>query len=258
MHTKPSDIDNMYWDGRHYDLDNKDFVEDIPFYIRQIARHGLPVLELACGTGRITIPLAEKGIDITGLDITEPMLAQARVKAATKQLDITWIKADCRKFTVHRTFKVILFPFNSIGHLHDRESVEQCFARVREHLADDGRFIIDMYNPDLRILTRDPTKYYPLGEYPDPDGHGQIKVFENNTYDGKKQINQITWYYRNGRQENERTVRWGSRIYYPQELDTLLHYNGFTIEEKYGFYDERPFTAMAPKQLIVCRKSPSL
>jgi len=255
MHTDHSDIDNMYWDGRHYDLDNKDFVEDIPFYARQISSHGVPVLELACGTGRVTIPLAEKGIDITGLDIAEPMLAQARAKSAARKLPIQWIKADCRKFAIRRRFKVILFPFNSLGHLHDRESVEQCFARVREHLDDDGRFIIDMYNPNLTILTRNSSGRYPIGRYPDPDGQGMITVTENNSYDGTKQINHITWYYKNGRQGNERVIHWGSRIYYPQELEALLHYNGFVAEEKFGFYDERPFTAMAPKQLLVCRKS---
>ena len=77
---EPIDCCDLYSDGRHYDLQNRDIVEDIPFYLRQIRKHGEPVLELACGTGRITIPLSSKGIKITGLDISESMLEQAKKK----------------------------------------------------------------------------------------------------------------------------------------------------------------------------------
>lgn len=250
---KPIDFADLYRDGRHYDLQNSAWTEDIPFLERQIKHYGEPVLELACGTGRITIPLAEKGIEITGLDLTEPMLAQAQKKAAARNLQIKWVLADCRTFRIPQSFRVIIFPFNSIGHLHDRESIEACFARVREHLTDDGRFIIDMFNPDLKILTRGPQERFSVGEYLDPDGYGPVTITESNEYNAKKQINRITWRYRLKEHQTERVVHWGVRIFYPQEFDALLHYNGFTIENKYGTYDEQPFTATSPKQLIVCR-----
>jgi len=65
---------------------NRDFVDDIPFYLRQIGKYGEPVLELGCGTGRITIPIAERGIQVTGLDISDSMLAHAKKKTAEKAL----------------------------------------------------------------------------------------------------------------------------------------------------------------------------
>ena len=68
---KPIDSLEIYDDPRHYDLKYEDFVEDVPFWLRQVEKYGEPVLELACGTGRITIPIAEKRFDITGLDISE-------------------------------------------------------------------------------------------------------------------------------------------------------------------------------------------
>jgi len=214
--VKPADDLGIYRDGRHYDAENTGPMDDIPFYLKKIAEYGDPVLELACGTGRITIPIAERGFSVVGLDITESMLTHARHKAAKKKLDIELINADCRHFLLGRKFNVILFPFNSIGHLLDMESIEACFARVQEHLAGRGRFIFDFFNPNLSILTRDATKRYPVLEYPDPDG----------------QLNM--------------------RIFFPQELDALLKYNGFSIEAKYGDYEENPFTPESHKQVVVC------
>ena len=78
---KDLDCYDLYKDPRHYDLHNKDLVADIPFILSQIEKFGDPALELACGTGRITIPIAEKGYRVTGLDISEPMLSHAKKKA---------------------------------------------------------------------------------------------------------------------------------------------------------------------------------
>jgi len=244
----PIDCFDLYKDGRHYDLQNRDIVEDIPFYLRQIKRYGEPVLELACGTGRITIPLSSKGIKITVLDISEPMLEQAKKKDMGK---VEWIRADCRNFHLNEKFSFIFFPFNSIAHLHDLKSLEDCFSCVKEHLADEGRFAIDFFNPRLDILMRDPDKRYPVAEYPDPDGKGTVTITENNIYDTAAQINRIKWYYKVGK-EKEKVVENNMRIFFPQELDALLIYNGFTIEHKFGNYDETSFNSESPKQLIIC------
>lgn len=249
---KPIDCEDLYRDGRHYDLQTKEFADDIPFYLRQVEKYGQPVLELACGTGRITIPLAEKGIQISGLDVSEPMLSLARKKAEEKGVPVEWIQGDCRNFKLSKKFRLIFIPVNSIAHLHDLESLEACFSCVKEHLADQGRFIIDVFNPRLDILMRDPTKRYPVAEYPDPDGNGTVVVTENNVYDTASQVNRIKWYYRIGQEKEELVVENNMRILFPQELDALLRYNGFTIEAKYGDYDETPFTSASPKQLVVC------
>jgi len=247
---RPLDCADLYSDGRHYDLQTKGFVEDIPFYLRQVQKYGQPVLELACGTGRITIPLAQKGIQITGLDVSESMLAQARRKASQKNVAVTWIRADCRDFQQNQKFRLIFIPANSITHLHDLESLETFFSCVRIHLADKGRFVIDVFNPRLDILMRDPTKRYPVAEYSDPDDQGMVTVTESNAYDAAQQINRIKWYYKTG--EEERVVENNMRVFFPQELDGLLQYYGFVIEAKYGNYDETPFESGSPKQLVVC------
>jgi SAM-dependent methyltransferase len=247
----PLDCQDLYSDGQHYDLQNDGFVEDIPFYQRQIRKYGQPVLEVACGTGRITMPLAEEGIRISGLDVSESMLAQARKKASEKHQDIRWILADCRDFRLGEKFNFIFIPFNSITHLHDLHSLEAFFTCVKDHLATEGRFLIDVFNPRLDILMRDPTKRYPVAQYPDPHGRGMVTVTENNAYDVAQQINRIKWYYQIG-EEEERVVENNMRIFFPQELDGLLQYYGFTIEAKFGNYDETPFESTSPKQLVVC------
>jgi SAM-dependent methyltransferase len=247
----PIDCADLYSDGRHYDLQNSNFAGDIPFYLRQIQKYGQPVLELACGTGRITIPLAEKGIQMTGVDVSPPMLSQARAKAAARGVDVHWIQADCRDFRLGQKFHLVFIPFNSITHLHDLESLSAFFSCVKAHLAEEGRFLIDVFNPRLDILIRDPGRRYPVAQYPDPDGGGIVTVTESNVYDAAQQINRIKWYYRIGQGE-ERVVENNMRIIFPQELEGLLHYNGFVIEGKFGDYDEAPFESGSPKQLVVC------
>jgi SAM-dependent methyltransferase len=248
---KPIDFEDLYWDGQHYDLQNRDYVNDIPFYLRKARQYSEPVLELACGTGRITIPIAEQGIDITGLDISEPLISYAKKKAKEKGVTVEWAKADCRNFKLDRKFNLIFFPFNSIAHLHDLESIKSCFSCVKMHLKDEGRFIIDIFNPRLDILIRDLSMRYPVAEYPDPKGKGTVVIAENNLYDTATQINRIKWYYKIG-SEPEVVKELNMRIFYPQEIDALLHYNGFKIEDKFGDYDETPFTSTSPKQVIVC------
>jgi SAM-dependent methyltransferase len=250
---KPVDSEDIYWDGRHYDLKFRELIEDIPFYIKQAEKYGDPVLELACGTGRVTIPMAEKGYDITGLDISEPMLELAKKKAEEKRVQVEWIKADCRNFILNKKFNLIIFPFNSIAHLHDLESINACFSRVREHLTEDGRFIVDFFNPRLDFLLRDPNIRRPISQYPDPDGKGTVEIEEINIYDAATQLNHIKWFYKIGGKEE--VMELNMRVFYPLELDALLQLNGFKIEEKYGNLDESPFVSDSPKQLITCIKS---
>ncbi|MFH1010790.1 MAG: class I SAM-dependent methyltransferase, partial [bacterium] len=165
-----------------------------------------------------------------------------------------WIHADCRDFRLDRKFKTIIFPSNSIAVLYDLESIEACLSCVRNHLSDDGRFIIHYFNTRFDYLTRDPTERFPVAEYPDPDGKGQLVVTESNIYDTANQINHIRWFYKFENQAEEHVEELNMRIFFPQELDALLHYNGFAIDAKYGDYDETPFESTSLRQLIVCRK----
>jgi 2-polyprenyl-3-methyl-5-hydroxy-6-metoxy-1,4-benzoquinol methylase len=78
MASRIADGSEVYWDGRHYDAFNQPYQDDLKFYLAEARKARGPVLELACGTGRLTIPLRKKGVDITGLDLAAPMLEVAR------------------------------------------------------------------------------------------------------------------------------------------------------------------------------------
>jgi ubiquinone/menaquinone biosynthesis C-methylase UbiE len=252
---KPPDVEHLYFDGRHYDQRYRDVTRDIPFWIEQARRYGDPVLELACGTGRVALPLAKEGFRVTGIDISDSMLAQARRKASQEGIAVEWVKADVRDVELGKRFSLVIFPANAICHLLELEDFEACLACVRRHLSTEGRLIIDVFNPRLDILLRDSAKRYPHGEYPDPDGKGTVVVTENNVYDRASQVNHIKLFYRLPGQEDELVEELKMRIYFPQELDALLKYNGFVIESKFGDYDEKPFASDSPHQLIVCAMS---
>ena len=248
---KQIDHEPLYRDGKHYDIQHKNFKSDIPFYLDQSRKYDDPILELACGTGRLTIPIAKEGYNITGLDVSEGMLEKAKENAREKKLAIKWIRDDVRTFNINEKYKLIIFPFNSIAHLHDLESIDSCFKVVKKHLKNDGRFILDMFNPDFKRLIRNPKKRFPVYKYPDPDSKATVVITESNTYDAAKQINYITWLYKIGKKEFSYELN--MRIFFPQELDALLTYNGFIIENKYGGFDCSKFNSKSEKQILVCK-----
>jgi SAM-dependent methyltransferase len=107
---------------------------------RDVGRGTRPVLELACGTGRLTIPSARDGHETVGLDTSPTMLEAARAKAESSGLGITFIRGDMRAFALHRHFGPIVVSCNSLAHLTTNEDLRACFRRVRDHLEPGGFF----------------------------------------------------------------------------------------------------------------------
>lgn len=245
---------DIYDDAVVYDLIHERLSPaDIPFYLQQIGGCNGTVLELGCGTARVTIPLAEHGYAVTGLEIDECMLKRGQEKASAKGVSIEWVHGDARNFDLGKKFDLILFPCNAIAHLLDNESVESCFSCVKRHLADDGKFILQMFNPSLSILTRDPNQRYPVAEYDDPSGKGHVVVTENNVYDRARQVNEIKWYFKFEKTGQEVVKIVPMRIFYPLELDSLLRHSGFEIICKYGGFDSSPFSSESPNQIPICK-----
>jgi len=248
------DYPSLYSDPQRYDLVEGAYATGnfLDFYRRQVVRYGEPVLELACGSGRLTIPLAEAGVQITGLDISAEMLNLATVKAAERGVKLSVVRGDVRSFHLGRAFKFIFIPAQSLTHLHTREEIEECLSCVRQHLAEDGRFLVELFNSSVKMLARDSAHRYRVGEYTDPNGGaGRIFVTEEVRYDAATQTNHIRWFFRT--EGEEAGLSFAMRQFFPQEIDALLWYNGFLIEQKYGSYDEKEFCSDSPKQLIVCR-----
>ena len=251
-----ADLQRLYLDGRHYDLAYRGDTEDIDFWLGQANRYGGPILELACGTGRVAVPIAKQGHEVTGLDLSGSMLEQARVNSTREGLDIQWVQADMRRFQIGQRFPLIICPSQSISRLLTVDDLEECLSRVREHLAPGGRFIFGVYNPSLEILGRDPGERSPYLQYPHPDSGKTVTVEDSCAYDRATQVLRITLHYRLPDSDVQPTEVINNRMYFPQELDSLMKHNGFNIEAKYGGFDSTQFVSASDHQILVCTIAP--
>jgi SAM-dependent methyltransferase len=243
-------MDSLYLDGRHYDL-MFPRSDDVDFLLDQVRLIGGPVLELACGTGRILEPIARAGFSTTGVDLSPPMLAEARRKAQLAGSATRYVHADVRHLSIGEQFAVIFIAGNSICHLLDIESFDACMACVREHLMESGRFIVDVYVPSLRLLLVEPHTRRPMSEYDDPDGAGRVVVTQASHYDAITQIKSVRTFHKSPGRMSESEGSLELKMYFPQELQALLRHNGFRIVEAYGDYDKAPLTNRSAKQIYV-------
>lgn len=246
--------ESIYWDARHYEAHNAELTRsDLPFLLRRVAELGEPVLELACGSGRLCVPVAAAGYRVTGLDLTPSLLEHAeglaRERGVTDRLEL--IEGDVCRFDLGRRFPFIAYPFNAITHLHDYRDILACLGCVRRHLEPGGRLLLDLFNPKLEFFVRDPAERRREHSYPDPSGGGEVVVWESSFYDRATQLNHITWTYDIGERQGVFQRKLTMRQIYPQELRALLEWAGFAVERIWGDYDDSPFTADSPKQLVL-------
>lgn len=245
----------IYSDPGHYDLlAQMTAPDDLPFYMSMVESHGGPVLELGCGTGRIALELARRGVEVVGLELSPDMLQRALDKAVAEDLEVTLALADMRSFDLERTFPLVLLPYNTLNHLLDDASLGDALACMREHLDASSRLVIDTFQPSLAFLGDAPERRRPILRYRDPYLEKEILVSEENHYDPATQLNRIVWSYAVGGVEDARVEELTMRIFFPRELDAWIERSGLTIERKLGDYDGRPFGGATPKQLVVCRR----
>lgn len=244
-------MNNLYDESWLYDLIHEKSADsrEVNFYERQIAVFGSPVLELACGTGNFLVTLSNNNIEMSGIDISDEMLHAAERRAKQQHTETNLINADMCFFELNQKFALIFVAGNSLQHLNKREDVEACFESVKRHLKPDGKFIVEVFNPSLKLLNRNPEERFFVGEYKTDNGF--VVLTENVRYDPATQINYINWHYKNKFMKEEQTVSFTMRQFFPQEFDALFEYNGFCIKEKYGDFDESSFTSDSPKQIVV-------
>ena len=129
---------------------------DVDFYEGLARATGGPVLELACGTGRIALPLAERGLDITGVDASDGMLAIAERKSAALPVAarrrLTLVSQDMTEFALDRRFGCIFVAFRSFQHILTVDLQRRALAAMRRHLAPDGRLALHLFDPRLELL----------------------------------------------------------------------------------------------------------
>ncbi len=170
----PEYVDYAEFYDRHHG-----FAEDIPFYLAYAEENGAPILELACGTGRILLPLAEAGHALHGLDLSENMLRVARDKIAEAGLEdsVSLTHADMADFDLgEKGFSLAICAFRSFMHLYTQQDQRICLRRLWEHLRPGGLFVVDVYCPNLELLSRPPDGEFELRrEFDLPNGHHVVR-----------------------------------------------------------------------------------
>ncbi|MEM6271607.1 MAG: class I SAM-dependent methyltransferase [Bacteroidota bacterium] len=240
-------VGSLVHTGEVYDFVHN-FDYDLEFYRARCREAGGPVLELCCGTGRLTVPLAQAGIPITGVDVSAEMLACARAKGERAGVQLPLVQGDVRALDLNQRFSLVILPFNSLQHFFALEDVEGIFGSVRQHLSPGGTFVLDLLHPNPAYLTHHSEQSVLLREGHLPDGR-PIRVHQSFTYHPHTQVNRVKWRIELAGEVREEPV--DMRCYFPVEMDALLRYNGFTVRHKYGDFLQTPFLPWSMKQVYV-------
>jgi len=244
-------VGDLIYDADIYDGMNTKLA-DLQFYKRWLPKDkNARILELCCGTGRLTIPIAKDGYDISGVDYTSSMLKQAKVKASEGGLEVEFIEADIRTLDLPDKYDLIFIPFNSIHHLYENDDLFKALNAVKNHLKEGGLFLLDCFNPNIQFIVEGEKEQKEIAAYTTKDGR-EVLIKQIMRYENKTQINRIEWhYYINGKFDSIQNL--DMRLFFPQELDAYLESNGFNIIHKFGGFEEAAFRDNSEKQIFVCQ-----
>jgi SAM-dependent methyltransferase len=226
----------------------------LPFYVDLARQQAGAVLELACGTGQLTIPIASLGFPTVGLDQSSAMLHVATTRAAAAGASVEFVRGDMREFALDRDFNLIFVARNSLLHLLSTADVVAAFTAVRRHLAPEGVFAFDIFNPAVSMLARPPGQRFPVMEV-STARFGPLSVEATNDYDSAAQVNRGTWYISTPDRPDAWVVPLVLRSIFPQELPLLLSAAGFELVSRFGELSRLPFGAGSRVQVCLCRRA---
>jgi SAM-dependent methyltransferase len=239
-----SDFVARLYDGDYAVL--RDPSGDVEFYVDQARRSGGPVLELACGTGRILLATARAGIEITGVDASAAMLARARERLAAEPPEIrrrvVLHEADMCAFDAGRRFPLVTIPFRPVSHLLGLEQQLALVRTVRRHLGPRGRLVFDVFQPDPVFLAGPREERLDLER---EEGGRRIRRFSRARPHLATQVMDVTFRWEIEEPSGKRTehgVEFPMRWYHRYELEHLLARGGLRVLALYGDFRRGPFT----------------
>ena len=216
-------------------------VEPAVSFLARLAGNG-PALGFAIGTGRIGIPLMQRGIPVMGIDLSPSMTSRLRAKVSETDLPVT--VGDMATTTVPGEFTLVFLVFNSISNLRTQQGQVACFRNAAQHLIPGGRFVIELFVPPLRR--------FPPGQVGVPfevsEAHTGIDTFDLVTQGCNSH------HYTRG---SDGTMRYGVghfRYIWPAECDLMAQLAGMELESRVEDWDGKPFASESEKHISVWRK----
>ena len=247
--------------AEYYDAENANhrvLEEDVPFFMGQLPRRRQSILELAVGTARAAIPLAQAGHRVVGVDYAADMLDIARRKrdaVGLRDKQLSLIEADAMTLDLGQTFDWVCVFFNTFLVFTTLEQQDAALQSVVRHLKPRGRFWIDVFQPDLRLLAEavqtelDPSLFF----VPRFD-RTVLKTIESR-HAATPQVQHVTFHYRwfssHGQEQHERT-EFDMAWIFPRELHLLIERHGLKIEHLFGNYDGSVLTTESPRIIARC------
>ena len=232
---------------------------DIGFYVDEATHAEGKVLEIASGTGRVMLPIARAGNEITGVELSRKMIDRCRERVAGEadevRARITLVEGDMRDFAVDDRFALAIIPFRPMQHLMTIDDQLSCLDAIRRHLVPGGRLIFDVFNPDLaRIGSPSAAEWNDTPETPLPDGSSFRRTGRMVEVHRVDQVNDVELIYHltfpDGTTER-RVHAFGMRWYLRPELEHLVARAGFTLDAIYGNFDRSALTDASPEMVVV-------
>ena len=226
------------YDERLAELFDPAVVGPVVDFLAELAGGG-PALELGIGTGRIALPLAERGVRVHGIDLSEAMVARLRAKPGVERIDVTI--GDFATTMVDSTFSLAYVVFNTLGNLTTQAAQAACFRNVAAHLEPGGRFVVEIGVPDLqRLPPGDTTRvfhasetHWGIDEY-DVANQGLVSHHFTRMDGGLFELASIPF-----------------RYVWPAELDLMARLAGMKLRERWSGWRREPFTSESGKHVSV-------
>ena len=207
---------------------------------------GARVLDLCCGWGRLSIPLAQRGYRVTGLDLSKYHIRLAKQAAKQAGVDVKWVNADMRKIPGRARYDAVFNCFTSFGYLETEAEDQRVLDGIRRALKPGGRFFIDMINHDSLMSVFRESEFREL-----PDG---AFMMERRHYDVRSGRVDNDWIYLTPK--GERHVQSHSiRLYTFTELERMLGQAGLTVLQTWGGFDGTKLTMRSPRMVVLAERS---
>lgn len=235
---------------------------DVDFYADEALAVDGDVLELGCGTGRVLLPVARRGKQITGVDNSVRMLARCRERVASESADVRsrvdLVQADMRTLDLEKRFSIVLIPFRPLQHLIAVSDQIATLQAIHRHLEPGGRLVFDVFNPNMRYMVEDRTaeaQDTPEVQLPDRRTFRRTgRVAAVHIVEQYSEIELI--YYVRGVDGSEQRLVHGflMRWFWRHELEHLLARCGFRVKAVFGDYNRSPLTDQSPEMIFIAER----